>query len=111
MRSVIGWSVLLVLVLLLAIPSPSAAGGHVFFSFNIPLWVGPGWWGPAPYYYPAPPVAVQQPSVVYERSAPSQPQAPTYWYYCPNPQGYYPYIQQCPAGWLQVVPQTTPPHP
>ncbi len=110
MRSVIGWTVLLLLVLLLAFPSPSSAGG-VFFSFNIPLWVGPRWWGPAPYYYyPAPPVVVL-PSVVYERAAPSQPQAPTYWYYCQNPQGYYPYIQQCPTGWLQVVPQTTPPHP
>jgi hypothetical protein len=24
------------------------------------------------------------------------------WYYCDNPQGYYPYVQQCPGGWNQV---------
>ncbi len=108
MRKTIGCSVLIVLVLLLASPVPSEARGHVFFNFDIPLWVGPGpWWGPAPYYYPAPPVVVQQPPV-YEQPAPP-PQAPIYWYYCPNPQGYYPYIQQCPTGWMQVVPPTTPP--
>jgi hypothetical protein len=114
MRKLIGWSAVLVLVLLLvASPTPSYAGGRFFFSFNIPLWVGPGWWGAAPYsypYYPSPPVVVQQPPVVYQQPA-SSPQAPTYWYYCPNPQGYYPYIHQCPTGWLQVVPQTAPPHP
>jgi len=27
-----------------------------------------------------------------------------YWYYCPNPAGYYPDVQTCPTGWLQVVP-------
>jgi hypothetical protein len=109
MRKVIACSVLIGLVLLLASPVPSEAGGHVSFSFGIPLWVGPGpWWGPPPYYYPAPPVVVQQPPV-YEQPAPP-PQAQTYyWYYCQNPQGYYPYIEQCPNGWMQVVPPTTPP--
>ena len=32
-----------------------------------------------------------------------------YWYWCSNPAGYYPYIQSCTVGWMQVVPQTTPP--
>jgi len=122
MRSAIGGSVVVVLVLLgllLASPLPSEAGGHVFFSFTVPLGVGP-WWGGAPYpysgypyygypYSPAPPVVVQ-PAPVYEPPAPA-PQAAAYWYYCQNPQGYYPYIQQCPAGWLQVVPPATPPRP
>ena len=113
MRTVIGCSVVLALVLLLASPVPSEAGGHVSFGFNIPLWVGPGYWGPGPwwgapyYYYGAPPVTIQQPPV-YEQPAPAPP-APAYWYYCPNPQGYYPYIQACPTGWLQVVPPVTPP--
>jgi hypothetical protein len=26
-----------------------------------------------------------------------------YWY-CRNPAGYYPDVQTCPSGWLQVVP-------
>jgi hypothetical protein len=61
-----------------------------------PGYWGPGWWGPSYYYpYSAPPVIVQR--------------APAYWYYCQNPQGYYPYIQQCPNGWMQVVPPASPP--
>jgi hypothetical protein len=36
---------------------------------------------------------------------------PYYWYYCTNPQGYYPYIRNCPGGWLTVVPNVTPPPP
>jgi FKBP-type peptidyl-prolyl cis-trans isomerase FkpA/FKBP-type peptidyl-prolyl cis-trans isomerase FklB len=47
----------------------------------------------------------------------SQPSAQTavqseqasFWYYCNDAQAYYPYVRQCPSGWLQVVPQTTPP--
>jgi hypothetical protein len=27
-----------------------------------------------------------------------------YWYYCEDPAGYYPYVQQCSAPWQQVPP-------
>jgi hypothetical protein len=81
---------------------------------------GPGYWGPGlwsgywwgwPYYgypyYASPSIVVQQPPVYVE---PNQtPQEPQYWYYCQNPQGYYPYIQQCPQGWMKVVPPDSPP--
>ena len=113
MRKVIGCSVVLVLVLLIVSPTPSEARGHVFFRFDVPLWVGPGYWGPGPwwgppyYYYPAPPVIVQQPPVYIQQEPPAQ--QPYYWYYCPNPAGYYPYIKDCPTGWMQVVPPATPP--
>ena len=40
-----------------------------------------------------------------ETAPPTQPQI-QYWYYCQNPEGYYPYVKQCPGGWLQVVPQS-----
>jgi len=94
---------------------------------------GPGWWPviglglgvgmwelSRPYYYPYghyyydPPVIIQQqPSEVYIQQAPEaapQPvQEPVYWYYCPDPQGYYPYVKQCPKGWMRVIP--TPPAP
>ena len=68
-----------------------------------------------------PPVVVSAPPVV--RPAPmmapppmmapapmmaSAPVAPSYWYYCQNPAGYYPYVSQCPGGWLPVVPRTRP---
>ena len=72
------------------------------------VWVGPSvWWWGAPYYYAAPPVTVQQAPVYLQPAPPVE--EPQYWYYCQNPQGYYPYIQQCSKGWMKVVPPTTPP--
>ncbi|ODT68707.1 MAG: hypothetical protein ABS69_16520 [Nitrosomonadales bacterium SCN 54-20] len=50
----------------------------------------------------APPVYIQQGVV----QAPPQAQASNYWHYCRNPEGYYPYVKNCPGGWLQVVPQS-----
>lgn len=65
-----------------------------------------------PYYpsaYPAP-VVVQQPATeVYVQPAPQQPAETSYWYYCQNPQGYYPYVKRCPGGWMKVVPAPPPP--
>jgi hypothetical protein len=90
-------------------------GGHGGGNFNV--WFGPGWgWDPFfypyyPYYpsYPAyqPPVVIQQPEqyVVPE----PQPQQTSYWYYCQNPKGYYPYVKRCPGGWMKVVPSPGPP--
>lgn len=73
-----------------------------------PLW-GPGWWGPPypaysyPYPYPAAPGTVVQPPQGYVQ------QPPQYWYYCRNPEGYYPYVQSCPGGWTTVQPPAGPP--
>jgi hypothetical protein len=78
--------------------------------YPAPAYYGP--WGypyysyPGPYYQSAP-VAVQQPGPVYQQAQQAQPQ---YWYWCDNPQGYYPYIQNCPSNWKQVVPQIAPPN-
>ncbi len=59
-----------------------------------------------PYAYPAPPpVVIEKQPPVYV-----QPQEENYWYYCPDPQGYYPYIQECAGGWMKVVPDVTPPN-
>ncbi|MGH7333122.1 MAG: hypothetical protein ACREKS_10345 [Candidatus Rokuibacteriota bacterium] len=98
-------------------------------------WWGPGWYGFRPwplypyyggYYYPygayAPypaPVIVQQDPQVYIQQTPSaqaapapsdpgQPQPSQYWYYCEDERGYYPYVQQCPRGWMTVVPPASP---
>jgi hypothetical protein len=62
-------------------------------------WPYLGW----PYY---PPGVTQSPSA-YRKSGPQQ---PYYWYYCQDPQGYYPYIKNCPGGWMMVVPKPTPPN-
>ena len=83
-------------------------GTHIFFGPRFG-WGHPGWWEPALPYYVAPPVVVQQEPPVYIQQPESQPHQPNYWYYCQSPQGYYPYVQQCPGGWMTVVPPATPP--
>jgi hypothetical protein len=106
--------VLASVVLLLAHSAP----GQAHFRGGIwvgPVW-GPGWWGP-PYPYPyaygypyaAPPTVViqQQPQQYIEQ--PAQQSEQQYWYFCPDPQGYYPYVKACPKGWMRVVPTTAPP--
>ncbi len=64
-------------------------------------------------YYAYPPTIVtvpMTPPVYIQQAQPVTQQYPAgYWYYCDNPQGYYPYIKQCPNGWQQVEP--TPPAP
>ncbi len=87
-------------------------GPHVFIG--APFWWGPGWgpyWYPYP-YDPVPPVVVREEPTVYiqqqTQASPSAPQGQQYWYYCADTKTYYPYVQQCPAGWLQVVPQAPP---
>ena len=68
-------------------------------------------------YLYTPPVVVtntvQQPQVFIQRDdAATEPQpttappAPTsYWYYCPQPAGYFPYVKDCNQQWLKVIPQ------
>ncbi len=107
--------VVIILVLITGIVIPVYAhGGHGGFHGAIwiggPGWWGPGWWGPGwwgPPYYPYPyysqPVIVQQPQPVYQQPAPVE-QEQSYWYYCPDANAYYPYVKNCPKGWLKVVP-------
>jgi hypothetical protein len=64
----------------------------------------------SPYYggYPPAVVAVPVTPPVYIQQTPPQPTAQQYpsgyWYYCNNPQGYYPYIKQCSSAWQPVNP-------
>ncbi len=76
---------------------------HVFIGTSF-FFGDPFWWGPWP-YYAGPPVVVQSAPTTYIQ----QPTTPAYWYYCQNPKGYYPYVSQCPGGWLTVVPPAQPP--
>jgi hypothetical protein len=85
-------------------------GGHAVFV-GAPLFIGgyAGW----PYYFDSyPPYAdipVAAPLYI-ENGAGEMPRpADASWYYCQNPPGYYPYVQQCPAGWQKVRPQAPPP--
>lgn len=86
--------------------------GYPRFGF---YWGAPAWprtYYVDPYYQPYYPPAVvtvppPSPPVYIERSPPisNQQQFPSgYWYYCSNPEGYYPYVNDCPTGWRQVDP-------
>jgi hypothetical protein len=88
--------------------TPAAARVVVGVGVGAPVY-------PYPYYYgyPRPPVVYVPPPVIY---APPPvvvtPAAPAYvhqssqtWYYCDNPQGYYPYVNSCSTGWRQVPAQ------
>lgn len=73
-----------------------------------------------PYYRPyyggyfyyggyAPPVVVTPPPVVVAPPPSTyveRPPASQYWHYCQDPAGYYPEVQQCPGGWIQVPPRS-----
>ncbi|MEW6259966.1 MAG: hypothetical protein AB1547_08665 [Thermodesulfobacteriota bacterium] len=66
---------------------------------------------PRYYYNPPAPVIVHtvprySPPEVYIQQAPPPEQG--YWYYCENARAYYPYVKECPGGWMKVVPQTNP---
>ena len=104
--------------LLGAVPAFAHGGGrvHLGIGFNFgpywgPYW-GPAWYYPPPYYYPpyyppavvvAPPAA---PPVYVERG--DQPPPQSYWYYCEQSRGYYPYVKECPGGWKAVPPAPAP---
>jgi FKBP-type peptidyl-prolyl cis-trans isomerase FkpA/FKBP-type peptidyl-prolyl cis-trans isomerase FklB len=49
-------------------------------------------------------LGISQPSA---QTAPQSEQA-SFWYYCNDAKAYYPYVRECPSGWLQV-PETAPP--
>jgi hypothetical protein len=106
------WPAIIALLaaLLLVSAAPGEARVRVFISPGIVVPFGPLWTPYAepyayPYRYPYayPPVVVQPPPQVYVQPPPPQPM----WYYCENPQGYYPYVPQCLGGWRQVP--ATPP--
>lgn len=88
---------------------------------------GPGYWGAWPYaaawsvglgayavgypYVTTPLVVntVSTPQVYIEQEAaapaPQAAPAASYWYYCTQPAGYFPYVKDCSQPWMKVVPQ------
>jgi hypothetical protein len=64
-----------------------------------------GWWwtvGPSWYFYNEPIYPYPDPYVPPVAVAPPAPGPQQYWYYCRNPQGYYPYVPQCYGNWEPV---------
>lgn len=103
---------------LAAAAMPASAHGYrgsharLGFYFGVPL--------AAPYYYPPVYSYYYGPRIYYPEPLVVAPAAPVYyiqqdnaatappggyWYYCRDPQGYYPQVQQCPTPWQQVPPQ------
>jgi len=70
---------------------------------------GPVYWGTwgYPYYgayaggYPYLAYPPSEPAVYVEQSRAT---SGNYWYYCRDPAGYFPYVQQCSSDWMTVVP-------
>lgn len=76
---------------------------HVGIAIGIPLVAAP-WYYPAPQIYTNPPVAALPQAYIEMNSRQQQPSG-SWWYYCHDPEGYYPYIKECPRGWERVDPQ------
>ena len=62
--------------------------------------IGGPFFEPPIYYAPAP-YTVQNPTIYIDPGV-------GYSYYCTDPSGYYPQIQDCPGGWLRVIPEILP---
>ncbi|WP_394754063.1 hypothetical protein [Crenothrix sp.] len=63
------------------------------------------------YGYPSTVITVPEtPPVYIQQSRPvAQNYQAGYWYYCSNPEGYYPYIKECLTSWQQVEPRPSVP--
>ena len=101
--------------------------GHSHGNFRVFIGAPAFWWG-APYYpsyypysyydgysYPGPNYGdlgpttyIQQDSGTAAQSGAGQTSGGGYSYYCPDPAGYYPQVQNCAKGWLKVVPDGSP---
>ena len=91
-------------------------GGYRHYGYGVGVGIGFPYYWPYyayPYYaYPpyysssaivmpsAPPVYIEQRTV-----AKVQPLESNKWDYCANPEGYYPHVKECPAGWQRLEPQ------
>lgn len=121
-------AVALAVALLGGFAHEAAARGHVHGRVGVyigaPVVVG-GYWPYRYYGYPYgypygysygyyPPAVVTSPPVYIEQAPQAVPApqaggpaapAASYWYYCKAPDGYYPYVKECPGGWQAVAPQ------
>lgn len=74
--------------------APLVVGG---VSYGLPYYGYPYYVSPT-IVATAPPVYIQQPQRAEDGSDGN-------WYYCSNPQGYYPTVSECPGGWTPVPAQ------
>jgi hypothetical protein len=80
-------------------------GGGVFFAGGLWFWDYYDAWPFYDDYLPVPEFAA--PAYIEQGETPAQPTDAS-WYYCSNPPGYYPYVQNCASGWQRVQPNLPP---
>lgn len=94
--------------------------GHSHSHFGVylgaPVWRAPvPYYRYDPYYYQPrtviierePPVYIQrQPTYTTAPAAPAAAPGAQVWFYCTDPAGYYPHVQQCTQPWVSVDPRT-----
>ena len=92
-------------------------GYYPYSYYGAPYYGTPNYYAPVPAYYPQ----VQPAPMIYTEQS-EDPQINTqeapinsgksaqgsWWYYCVDANAYYPYVDQCPGGWLRVAPQPPP---
>ena len=82
--------------------------GAAFVGFGVGFAYPWSWYYPPPYYYPGyyypQPVAYPAQPVTYveQGAAPAPAEQAGWWYYCEASRTYYPYVKECPSGWLRV---------
>jgi hypothetical protein len=90
-------------------------GGTIIAGALLAPWYYPGpYYSPGPYYYASYPTVVEvapsAPTVYMDQPRAVQPAASdagSWWYYCNESRGYYPYVRECASPWQRVSP--TPP--
>ena len=90
--------------------------GYYPYSYYGSPYYGSPYYAPVPAYYPpmqSAPIYTEQNDgpQISPQAAPrnsSQDAQGSWWYYCVDSKTYYPYVNQCPGGWLRVAPQPAP---
>ena len=78
-------------------------GGYPYFSpydSDWPYYSYPYYYSPAVMAPPVPLVYIEQGTAPKVQALESK-----NWGYCSKPEGYYPYVKECPAGWQSIEPQ------
>lgn len=85
--------------------------GRVRVLVGAPVIFGSWAYASSDYYFPFAPSYSSAPyfAPTYIEQGDGQRVPPTYWYYCRDVNAYYPYVKECPGGWVPVVPHAPPP--
>ncbi len=100
----------------LGVPFGFNYGYYPYSYYGSPYYGVPNYYSTAPAYYSpmqSAPIYTEQsddPQISAQVAPKNSAQATegSWWYYCADTKAYYPYVNQCPGGWLRVSPQPAP---